>query len=184
MSKFKTLRQLREQSGITLMEVISGLLIMGLVIAGAVSLFGSASASQSSNQMLMDLTATRSAAQGLFRGQGGYGASTDLRAVLKTAKKLPSTWTTTAATPPVISHPLGGNVTITSTAAGTSVDYTVTGIPTDVCVSLLTNSSVGWNSVKVGAAAAITTFPISPAIASSATNCAAATTNTLVFNAN
>ncbi|WP_341744705.1 type 4 pilus major pilin [Azonexus hydrophilus] len=176
----QNLKQLKRQCGITLMEIISGLLIMGLVVAGAVSLFGSASSSQNSNQMLQDLTAARSAVQGLFRGQGGYGASTNLVPTLNTAKKLPTSWNYNGTT---LANPMGGTVTIASTAAGTSVDYTITNIPTDVCVALLTQSAVGWNSVQVGTAAAITSFPISPATASNATNCAAASTNTIVFNA-
>ena len=57
----KQLKQLRKQAGITLMEVIAGLLIIGLVVAGALSLFGSADSSQKGNQMLSDITALRSA---------------------------------------------------------------------------------------------------------------------------
>lgn len=176
----KQLKQLKKQAGITLMEVIAGLLIIGLVVAGALSLFGSADSSQKSNQMLSDMTALRSAVKGMYAGQGGYG-TTNINGVLKTANRIPATMTADAATPPVITHAMNGTVTVTGITAGTQYSIAITNIPTDVCVQLLSNSSSGWVSIKVGAAAAITAFPISPATAASATNCAAAANNTITF---
>lgn len=171
-------RQLKNQKGITLMEIIAGLLIIGLVVSGALSLFGNADSSQKSNQMASDLTALRSAVKGLYASNGGYGTA-NINATLKNAKRIPSTMTVDASTPPVITHSMNGTVTVT----GATSQYTmaVTNVPTDVCVQLLTSSSSGWVSIKVGAAAAITTFPIDPATAASATNCAASNANTLTF---
>lgn len=171
-------QQLKKQKGITLMEVIAGLLIIGLVVSGALALFGSADSSQKSNQLTSDLTSLRAAVKGLYASQGGYGA-VNMNGTLKNAKRIPSTMTVDAATPPVITHSMNGTVTVT----GATSQYTVavTNIPTDVCVQLLTQSSSGWVSIKVGAAAAITTFPIDPATASSTTNCAASNANTVTF---
>ncbi len=171
-------KQLKKQKGITLMEIIGSLLIIGLVVSGALSLFGSADSSQKSNQMTSDLTALRSAVKGLYASQGGYG-SVNINGTLKNAKRIPSTMTVDSATPPVITHPMNGTVTVTG--ATSSYTIAVTNIPTDVCVQLLTNSSSGWTSVKVGAAAAITAFPIDPTTAASGTNCAASNANTLTF---
>lgn len=176
----KQLKQLKKQAGITLIEIISSLLVIGIVIAGALSLFGSADASQKGNQMLSDINALRSAVKGMYAGQGGYG-TTNINGVLKTANRIPSTMTADASNPPVITHSMNGTVTATGTSGGAQFSIALTNIPTAVCVQLLSNSSAGWVSVQVGAAAAITTFPISPATAASATNCAAAANNTITF---
>lgn len=176
----KQLKQLKKQAGITLMEVIVGLLIMGLVVSGALSLFGSADASQKGNQMLTDVTALRSAVKGMFAGQGGYGTA-NINGVLKAANRIPSTMTSDAATPPVITHAMNGTVTVTGTGGGTTFTMVVTNIPTAVCVQLLGNSSTGWSSIQVGTATAITAFPIAPATAASTTNCAASDANTITF---
>ena len=171
----KQLKQLKKQAGVTLMEVIAGLLIIGLVVAGALSLFGSASSSQKGNQTLTEITAVRSAVAGLYAGQGGYGVGS-LNSVLITAKKIPDSMSVSGTT---ITHSLNGTLTVTG--ATTQFTAAITNIPTDVCVQLLANSNSGWVSIKVGAAAAITAFPIAPATAASATNCAASNANTITF---
>lgn len=169
----------KKQAGISLMEVIASLLIIGLVVAGALALFGSADASQKTNQIQADVASIRSAVKGIFAGQGGYG-TTNLNNVLQTANKLPSDLSVdTSTTPYTITHSMSGTIAVVG--ATTAYTITLTNIPTDVCVGLLTNAGNGWSSIKVGGAAALTTFPITPAIASSATNCAASATNTVVF---
>jgi len=174
----KFLKSLKRQAGISLLEATATLLIGGIVIAGALALWGNADSSQQSNQIQSDLSALRGAVKGLYSGQGGYGTS-NLNSVLKNAKKIPSDLAVDSSTPPVITHGMNGTVTVT----GATANYTIalTNIPTDVCVTLLTGANAGWSSVQVGSASAITTFPISPAVASSATNCAASTANTLTF---
>lgn len=170
----------KKQAGLTLIELVSSLVIFGLVISGALALFGSASSSQKGNQMLSDVTALRSAVKGLYAGQGGYSTA-NLNSVLKTAKKIPSTMTADASSPPVITHSMNGSVTVTGTGGGTTFSIALTNIPTDVCVHLLSNSSSGWASIQVGTATPITLFPVSPATAASATNCAASDYNTITF---
>src|SRR6185369_12329945 len=126
--QLKQLKQLKKQAGITLMEVIAGLLIIGLVVAGALSLFGSADSSQKSNQMLSDMTALRSAVKGMYAGQGGYGTA-NLNGVLKTANRIPATMTADASTPPVITHSMNGTATITGTSGGAQFSIAITNIP-------------------------------------------------------
>lgn len=174
----QTFKNIKRQAGISLMEVIAALLIIGLVVAGALALFNSADSSQKSNQMLHDIVALRSAVKGLYTGQGNYSTN-NLNGILKAAKKIPSDLAVDNAAPPVITHPMNGTITITG--ATSSYNMVVTNIPTDVCVSLLTNSGNGWVSVQVGGATALTAFPITPATASSAANCAASDSNTITF---
>ena len=165
----------KKQAGLTLIESMAALSIFAVVVGGALALYEGASSSQTSTQMLSDLSSIRSAIKSLYFGRGGYG-TTDLNSVLVNGKKVPTTMSVTAGTPPIITHGLNG--TVTATGASTLFTLTVTNIPTDVCLNLLAGIN-GWNSVKVGAAAAIIAFPIKPDTAS--TQCSAAATNTIIF---
>lgn len=153
------------QQGMTLMELIASLAIIATVIVGAVALYGNASSSSNAVGMTKDLMAVRSATQQLFQGQGGYGTAS-LNATLITANKIPGDLAVSGST---ISTPLGGTLVVT----GNTSNFTLTtdNIPADVCTQLLTNLSTGWTSVKVGSSAALTTFPVSPAIATAAGQC-------------
>lgn len=176
-------RQNLKQKGYGLVEVLAGLLIVGLVVSGVLSLYNSAEGTRKSNQMQNDLAGVRAAVKGLYAGIGTFGTS-NLNGVLKASNKLPTTWLTDASTPPIITHQLNGNATVAGASGGTAYTVTITNIPTDVCTTLLANSSSGWTSIKVGTASAITAFPIDPDTASNATNCGASTANMIVFTGN
>lgn len=168
-------KSLKKQAGLSLLEVITSLLVVGLVISGAIALFGSADSSQKANQMQSDVVALRSAVKGLYAGQGGFGVG-NLNAVLKNAKKIPGDLSVSAATPPVITHSMNGTVTVTG--ATSNFTLAITNIPTDVCVALLTQAMTGWTSIQVQTAT-MSTFPIDPATA--ATNCATTDANSITF---
>lgn len=153
------------QAGMTLMELIASLAVIAVVIVGAVALYGNASSSASSVTMTKDIMAIRSAAQQLFQGQGGYGTAS-INATLITANKIPGDLSISGTT---ISTPLGGTLTVTG--ATSAITLAITNVPADVCTQLLTNLATGWASVQVGSSAALTTFPVSPAIATAAANC-------------
>lgn len=162
------------QAGLTLIETLVALAIFALVVGGAISLFGGASSSQSTTQMTSDLNAVRASTKSLYFGQGGYGTAS-LNEVLINGKKVPTTMSITGTAPSrVINHSLNGTVAIT----GATSQFTVTtsNIPTDVCIGLATMN--GWDSVKVGAAAARVP-PVSPATASA--DCSAAANQSIVF---
>lgn len=163
------------QRGMTLIEVMVSLSIFALVVGGALALFGSASASQTTTQMKSDLSALRVAVKSLYFGQGGYG-TVNLNSTLITANKTPSTMPTSGGT--VINTSQNGTVTIT----GATSQYTiaVTNVSTDVCIGLVAGTN-GWVSVQVGAAAVISVFPITPAVA--ATQCAATNPIAITFTA-
>lgn len=173
--KVSLFRNAKKQAGLTLIESMAALAIFAVIVGGALALFGGASSSQISTQMTSDLNAIRSAIKSIYFGNGGYGTA-NLNSVLVSGKRVPTTMTVTAGTPPTITHGLNG--TVTATGATANFTITITAIPTDVCLNLLSGTT-GWNSVKVGSATAITAFPITPDTAS--TQCAAAATNTIVF---
>ena len=162
------------QQGLTLIEVLVALAIFSLVVGGAIALFGSASNSQTTTQLTSDLNAIRSSTKSLYFGQGGYG-TTSLNEVLINSKKIPTTMSITGTAPSrIIHHPLNGILAVAG--ANSSFTVTATAMPTAVCIGLATMN--GWDSVKVGAAAARTP-PVSPAQAS--TDCAAAGIQDIVF---
>jgi prepilin-type N-terminal cleavage/methylation domain-containing protein len=170
-----------KQAGVTLIELIVGLIIIGLIVSGALGLFSSAESSQGSTRMLQDVTALRSNTKGLFLGQGTYGAAgTNLNNLLVTAKRVPNTIKVdTSTTPNTLTHQLNGTVNITSAGGGQTFQLALTSIPADICIPLMT-SAQSWISVQAGSAAARTTFPITPTIA--AADCATGTTMTFVGN--
>lgn len=162
------------QAGMTLIEMSVALVISGLVIGGALALYNNASSTQYSNQLSSDLAAISSATKALYFGQGGYG-NASLNSVLISAKKVPDTMVISGAT---ITHQLNGSVSITGNAAEFAM--TVTNIPTDVCVGIVTMAK-GYRRIQVGSNAALTTFPISPSVAS--TQCAVAPLQTITYTA-
>lgn len=172
-----------KQAGMTLMEVIASLAVMSIVVVGALSLYGSASSSQSATAMNQDVSAIRSALKELWAGQGTYGASgTNLNTVLKNANRIPTTMTSSAATPPVITHALNGTLTATAGATAGQFVLTLTNIPTAVCTALASAAS-SWLTLGAGATGVtMITLPATPATAS--TGCSATNANTMIFTGN
>ncbi|ACT52141.1 type 4 pilus major pilin [Methylovorus glucosotrophus] len=165
----------RNQAGVTLMELIIGLAIIGVIIAGVTALFGSADSQQKSNQIQVDLTAIRTAVKQLYFGQGGYGTA-NMNDTLVTAKKIPTTLSVdTSTSPDTISHAMNGTINIVG--ATTAYNVTVTNIPSDVCTNIMA-AGTGWTTIKAGSAAA-RTLPITPVTA--AADCGAANPTTMIF---
>jgi type II secretory pathway pseudopilin PulG len=184
------LRTLKKQAGLTLMEIIGGLVILGLVIAGALSQWGSASAAQTSQQMMKDVIALRAGTQSMFAGQTNYGTAS-LNGALISANKVPSTMTASGTS---ITAANGGVVTVTGNTTNTITRVEVSKNSQDVCSAMLTSSGSGWSKIRVGSGTVasptwqasgndITTFPVTPAIATGTTACtlAAGLTNGFVL---
>jgi len=179
MNSKHTMKALKKQAGMTLLELIASLSVVAVVVVGALSLYQSATASQRTTQLTQDLTAIRAATKQLWQGQGTFGANgTNLNDVLVVSKKIPTTIrvdTTTA--PDTLIHAANGTVNITSSM--TTFDVAMTNIDQDLCIPLLTGSQ-GWVSVTVAGSAAITSFPIPPATATAACS----TGNVVTFRGN
>lgn len=169
-----------KQKGLSLIELSVGLVIVGLVIAGALAMYNSTSSSQRSTQLQSDLQGLRATTRGLFSGQTGYGTAL-LNEAVANAKKLPGTWVS-AGTGATATIKAPGNIAIKVTGIDTTTfKIEALAVPKDVCISLLTALGTDWVSVKVGALAAVAAFPIAPDTAN--TQCAAATNDiTLTSN--
>jgi hypothetical protein len=165
------------EAGVTLMEMIAALSVIAVITIGSLALYNAATSSQSSTQLVQDVTAVRAAVKGLWLGQGSYGvaAGTNLDATLISSRRLPSTLRNSSGT---LYHVLNGTVSVTGFP--TTFEIVLTNISTDVCLTLLTNTT-GWTQVQVNALTAITAFPITPATAAAATACGATPTVQIRF---
>lgn len=143
------------QAGIGMVEIGLGLVIATIVTVGVVSYFSTNSTAAQANQLGSDLSMLMGKVKGAYAGQ--YNQVTNAR--LNTGgffSKLP-TLTNNAG---VITSGLGGGtLTVASgnvTAAGDSVRYTLTQLPDDACLPLVTalaktatTMTIGANNVKV-----------------------------------
>ena len=174
----KQIQTFHPEAGVTLMELIAALTVMAVIVVGALALYTSASSSQSSTQLIQDVTSIRSAVKSMWQGQGTYGTSV-INDTLVAAKRIPTTIKVdTATTPNTLTHVLNGTITVTG--ATSTFTVAMTNITPDVCIPLLTTAQ-GWVSVQVASGTAITAFPIAPATA--ATSCGT-TAATITFTGN
>lgn len=175
MKSLSIFSRVKKQAGLTLIELIASLAILALVIGGALSLYGSASTSQSTTQTIAELSSIRAATKQMYYGQGGYG-TTNLNNILVASGKVPSTINVVVGAPATLTNSFSGAITLTG--ATNSFTMAVTNVPQAVCVGILASASSNYTSVQVGAAAAVTAFPISPAVATA--QCTG-TTQTVTF---
>ena len=166
---------LYKQRGVTLLEALAGLAILFTIMGGVLALNSMAQSSTNSITLLKDITALRTATQGLYNQQGGYGTAS-INQSLITASKVPTDLTISGTT---INTSNGGTITIT----GNTTNFTIalTDQTADICTQLLSASISGWKSVQINTGTAITVFPISPATATDASNCGGTAPFTLTW---
>lgn len=179
MNKMHSNKRLFRQCGMTLIEILVGLTIGGLVIAGALSMSSIATDSNSALSFQKGIMAIASGTRNLYLGQSSYGTNVSLNSVLTASKKIPTDFPVPGGSGSVINTPLGGTVTVTGT--GTSFTIAVTNVPASVCTTLLTALYEGWSSVRVGTGTALTSFPVSPADATASGNCGSSGVKTITW---
>ena len=163
----------RHQAGMTLMEMMIVLGIIGLLV-GAAAMFGTTSSnSQGGTQHITELNGLRQSMRGLFNGQGNYGNTTagtytSANGTLISAQQVPSTL---AASGTSITNKWGGALTVQGSLAQFYISSA--SVPLPVCVSIVSQAiQAGWASVSVGTTyAAGSTSIVSPATAAGATYC-------------
>ncbi|WP_040502034.1 type 4 pilus major pilin [Herbaspirillum sp. YR522] len=158
------------QHGASLLEGIAYLGIAAIVVMGAISLLTGAFGSAKSNQANEEVIGLRTAVRKLYMGQ--TYPTTGIPALLQTAKAAPGTL---AADGTTLKNSWGGTVDIVG--AGTGFTITYPSVPKDVCVSMLSGAN-GWTSIKGNANAAVTTFPVT---AANATTQCSADDNSIVY---
>lgn len=174
---------IKNQRGLTLMELIISLAIISSVVVGALALYGSTNVSQKSTQIISDVQAIRASVRQLYGGQGTYGTA-NLNQVLVNAGRIPSTIRVTDS-PLTLTHGLNGTVNVSG--RGTQFSISVSGIDSAACVNLVLGNA-GWDAIQVttsepaNTTTGALTLPVTPDQASS--SCSANSTNYVTFTSN
>jgi len=168
-------RNLRKQAGASLLEILAYLGVASVVIAGAVSLLGSAMSGADTNKVISEVNGLRVGVRSLFAGQNNYGVGS-LNTLLINAKAIPATLQTNAGAG-TITNVWNGAVVITGSTQNFSVSYA--SVPQDACIKLASMSINSVQGITVNGAGLA--MPVTAAAASGA--CGAAT-NTIVWTAN
>ncbi|PMS22741.1 pilus assembly protein [Trinickia dabaoshanensis] len=157
-AKAASRRSRRAQRGASLLEAIAYLGIAAIVVIGAVALLNGAFTSAGTNELSEQVAAIQAGVKKLYMGQTqGYTGISN--SVLASAGVFPSTVPISGAS---ASNNWGGSVTVSSSSQGT-FDIAYTNVPPAVCINAVTAGG-SWTQIKIGANA-VTTFPITPAIA-------------------
>lgn len=170
------MNRVHRQAGASLLEIISYLGIASVIILGAVMLLNSAFGGANANRALNEITSIQMNVKKLYMGQQqGFGTGS-LNTVIANAGKFPTTLRVAGAN--VFN---AWNSAVVVTGANNQFTISYAGIPRDVCIDLISGST-GFVNVAVNGAAALTP-PVTPAQASGATGCSAAT-NTVEWRSN
>jgi len=138
------------QAGIGLVEIGLGLVIGTLIIVGAVNLFSTNSTTTQANQLGSDLSMLMGKVKGAYAGQ--YANVTNAR--LNTGGFFAKLTSLNNNAGVVTTSLGGGTLTVASgnvTVAGDSVRYTITQLPDDACLPLVTALSRTATTIQVGA---------------------------------
>jgi outer membrane murein-binding lipoprotein Lpp len=163
----KHLRSKRAQRGASLLEAIAYLGIAAIVVIGAVALLNGAFSSAGTNELAEDVNAIQAGVKKLYMGQTGGYANISI-STLAAAGALPSTIPASGAT---ATNSFGGAVSVASTAGNTfTIEFD--DVPSAVCINALTATG-SWTQIQVtpssgGSGATETTFPVTPAAATTA----------------
>ena len=143
MINLKNKNSLKNQKGVTLIEVLAVVIIGVLIIVGAFTLYGNAQNKQSENATMTGIMSIQANTRDLFYGQG-YGDLTT--ATMISAGGIPSSFP--VADDGTITHPLGGTVTTEANSDTSRFDITVDGIPAATCITMAGRNS-GFIEVAV-----------------------------------
>lgn len=167
----------KKQAGATILEyIIYSVLALGVI--GGVAVFA-LNANNKSNALALSksLSGAQINVKGFYQG-GGYGTGSLNSALVAAPAVLPADWLVSGST--ITGQASAG---IVFTGATTTFTVALSKLTQDVCQQLLSSSSGSqWSSVLVSGTAAgtaITTWPITQAVASGSTACGAAQTTGL-----
>jgi Tfp pilus assembly protein PilV len=166
----------KNQLGISVLEVLISLAVIGLIIAGAVGLGSGAFSSQNTVGMTQEVSSIRNATKGLYSKSTSFGTAS-MNSVLIDAKAFPD-YLKIDTTTSTVTNSFGGTITVTGATANFTIGYTA--VPKDICIKHIAQAgSGGLVSVAVNGGTALP-VPVSPTAAQTACNTA---TNSLVWTA-
>jgi len=166
----------RAARGATLLEAIAFLSVSGIVILGALALFGSSFKGAAAERLVDESNAVAANVRAAYQsaGTGGYAAlsMTDLY----NAKAFPDTLQASVSGSTVtLTDTWGGAVTVTLDSSGLPV-LTYGNVPKEVCIAALLGSN-NWRSVTVNGTALASATPT----AAQATTACASSANTIAW---
>jgi prepilin-type N-terminal cleavage/methylation domain-containing protein len=146
MINLKNKNSLQKQKGVTLIEVLAVIIIGVLIIVGAFTLYGNAQSKQNENATMTGIMSIQANVRDLFYGQGYDDVNND---IMVNASGIPSSFSVDDSTTPfTITHPLGGDVSVSTGDTGSEFDITVGGVPQATCITMAGRNS-GFLEVTV-----------------------------------
>lgn len=150
MINLKNKNSLQKQKGVTLIEVLAVIIIGVLIIVGAFTLYGKAQSKQNENATMTGIMSIQANVRDLFYGQG-YGDV--INDTMINANGIPSSFQVDDSTEPsTITHPLGGDVGVSTGDTSSEFDITVEGVPQATCITMAGRNS-GFLEVTVNGTA-------------------------------
>jgi Tfp pilus assembly protein PilV len=151
MKNFTSLSMAARKRGISLIEAVLYLVIALAVIVGGIVFFQQAQLSNQVTDTARASVGISSQTRALYQNQRTFGASgDDLSAALLKSGAVPNTFIGGTAVLPVISHPFGGDITVS--AEDTQFVMTFAGMSAAACTRLATVSSTGDGPLGTGIA--------------------------------
>lgn len=175
----------KKQKGLTLIETLIALLVLGVVIAGALLLYSRANASSAANATQNQLLALTTAVREISPGPSFTGIT---QSTLVTARKAPSDMVNGTN----LVNKFGGPVTIaaatygTGAPAGNAFTISFAGVPADVCSSVVARALENYPRIEVGSTVVQDKRAATPVVGTATsvtTACGAADEATLTFTA-
>jgi type II secretory pathway pseudopilin PulG len=172
------IKHFKKQEGMTLIEIIGALAIVGAVVAGAMALYNTGDSSQKSTSLITNLSSLRAVVKSAQMGQGTYGTGS-YNTMLHMAKKIPTDIRVDTSTNPyTLTH--AGNGRIDIAGSGSSFTITVTNLGEDVCSSVVSaGGGSGWAGISVNG----TALTMPTRFETATTACGASSSNVVTLTA-
>ncbi len=180
--KQTTINRNNKQQGYTIVEILIGVIVAAIVLAGIYAGWNSFYSSNQASTINSDVTQIIQNTETLYaKSPNGY-TDFDMADAIA-ASVFPSSMSINA-TDAKVFNSYHGEITITATTGGSGFTITYPSIPQDVCVKVLTTiSSTNLTEVTVGGTSFWTVGSTWPAPAAIVAACTTTSTNTIVFTA-
>ncbi len=180
-SMLKKYRNIPNQKGLTLLELLLAIGLVAVVIGVAIYIFGGAQSGTNAYKGTQNVLTISAAVKGLYPTPNYNGVSA---AVIASSKKVPDVYVSGAN----LVNPWGQNITVAAVNVGTGTNngFTITdpGIPTNECNSIASAVQSNFQKLTIGATVVKDDTAATPVVYSpgaAATACAAAASNSLIF---
>ena len=141
-------KNINNQKGVTLLEVLAVVIIGILIVVGAFTLYGNAQNKQRENDVMTSLLTLQTNVRDLFYGVNDYGTD-ELNEVIIASGGAPSTFVQGTGNNRRLASPFDSSADVTITGEGSEFSIAIDAVPQSSCVSLATRSG-SFLRVQVG----------------------------------